>query len=208
MYSPIQIMPKFLNYLKSINDSRNRNCDLIYFMEIKGGWEKWLQLEFSNFLRKEYNNTATEVTIKDVNDTNIGRADIEISLRYTNKPYQEKMLIELKCQTSVQKYGDVIKGLIDDINKLRTCQAEWKYTIAFMRYSNANYNMYAYSQNYPYLNDIIDIDGVKLSEVSPNWMKNGNLQGVEFEKTAQQYPLNLYNGIAALCYTVDKGEYL
>lgn len=207
MYSPKQYMPNFLEHLISINDGINRICDLIFLMGIKGGWEKWLQLEFANYLRKKYNDTATEVTIRDVNDKNLGRADIEIALRYHQGNTPEKMLIELKCQTSEQNYFDLANGFKSDILKLQKCESPYKFAIAFMHYSSAIYNQYTYFHNYGYyLNDVID-NGVSLSNVLHTVGINTrseyiSLQGLSFEKTASNAPYSSYKGIAALCYSV------
>lgn len=206
MISPVDYIPDFLDYLKSIND--DKNLDLIFLMGIKGGWEKWLQLEFANYFRKRYNTTATEITIRDMMDIDYGRADIEIILRYHQANSIERILIELKCQTSAQNYYNLVENLKSDILKLNQCKQEntYKHAIAFMHFEKELHNAYPtytekklYSLNNVYDHNISLRDALYWAHLD---FHNNCLQGLRFEQTASNAPYSSYKGIAALCYSV------
>lgn len=127
MYSPVQVMPDFLKYLYSRNSDNN---SIEYLVNSKGGWEKWLQLELSNRMRIKWYTNALEIHMGDHERCDIG---IKLKKTFTGSEY---LFIELKCQTSVQSYDDVVKGMKVDIKKLSDndndyIQMDYKFVVGF-----------------------------------------------------------------------------
>lgn len=137
MYSPVQVIPKFLNYLNLRNEE---NESIKYLVNIKGGWEKWLQLEFSNMMRINWRKNATEIHLGERE-----RCDIGINLKWTitNSEY---LFIELKCMTTNQNYNDVVKGMKDDIIKIsenKCIPMDYKFVVGFFVVDQLYYDPYA-----------------------------------------------------------------
>lgn len=136
MYSPVQVIPKFLNYLNLRNEE---NESIKYLVNIKGGWEKWLQLEFSNMMRINWRKNATEIHLGERE-----RCDIGINLKWTitNSEY---LFIELKCMTTNQNYNDVVKGMKDDIIKISKSKCipmDYKFVVGFFVVDHLDYDPY------------------------------------------------------------------
>lgn len=133
MYSPVQVIPKFLNYLNLRN---KENESIKYLVNIKGGWEKWLQLEFSNMLRINWRENATEIYLGERE-----RCDIGINLKWTNTD-SKYLFIELKCMTTNQNYNDVVKGMRDDIIKISKSKCipmDYKFVVGFFVTNKLDY---------------------------------------------------------------------
>lgn len=127
----IGIISDFLQMLRNRND--NNNKDIIFFMNINGGYECWIQLELANFLvnKKYLNSTYREVnSILEIN-LSIGKSKrIDIATKIQNTYY----LVELKCQSFYQSLDKIGLGFWRDFLKLHSIKSNdgiKKYAIAF-----------------------------------------------------------------------------
>lgn len=147
MHSISNTLIKFLENLKIRNDSMNGSVysnDVIFFMKTNRGYEKWMQLEFANALRKYYMTTG-EMQITNADD-DLQYADIYIESAY------ERTYVEIKCKTTNQTYMRFALGFWNDVIKLirmRTFEHDkqiWKSALGFAPFTSANSNWY----NFPY----------------------------------------------------------
>lgn len=129
-----RLIAEFLKALKRRNDTNN-SYDIVFFVQINGGYESWLQLELANFFRNYDLYYSREITkINEININFGGGQKIDMVLGH-DFIYD---LIEIKCQSINQECDQVALGFWKDVLKLYSIQdSEYirKYAIAFVNLS-------------------------------------------------------------------------
>ena len=164
-------------------------------------------MEFINYLRKVNRDTYAEVAL--------GGEWIDIDVGLRNGKH---ILVELKCQTAIQTYHDIIKGFDDDRNKLNghnEAEVICKNAIAFMYYdSSIPKSAYPdYASRY-LLNDIQEkfyyngnVYTNNLSQIMNPYYNDCKLYGITFARTCNyngNNNLNHMKGVEALIWSQER----